>query len=70
MAWAVIPTNGDKMDMEKRFKVNGDYLLVDKENLKELVEIFRKEAQKNTSIDLFYIGQMQFCKTLLMMFEE
>ena len=58
------------MDMEKRFKVNGDYLLVDKENLKELVEMFRKEAQKNTSIGLYYIGQMQFCETLLMMFER
>ena len=57
------------MDMKKRFKVNGDYLLVDKENLKELVEMFRKEAQKNTSIGLYYIGQMTFCETLLKMFD-
>ena len=57
------------MDMEKRFKVNWDYLLVDRENLKDLVEMFRKEAKKDTSIGLYYIGQMQFCETLLMMFD-
>lgn len=56
--------------MEKRFKANGEYVLVDKANLIELVEMFREQAQKNTSIGLFYIGQMQFCETLLSMFEQ
>lgn len=56
--------------MEKRFKVNGDYVLVDKANLIELVGMFREQAQKNTSFGLFYIGQMQFCETLLSMFEQ
>ena len=58
------------MDMEKRFKTNGNYLLVDKDNLKELVELFRENAQKNTALGLYYIGQMQLCETLLNMFDE
>lgn len=54
--------------MEKRFKTDGDNLIMDKENIQELVELFRKMSEKDTPVRLYYIGQMHLCETLLMMF--